>query len=100
MNVSDRDRTVRLKHHVNDFFSKLLKTFHDYCFFNMSDQLFEGIALNCFGSKNYKNIVFPDSMTIEQYFCCEESLGEQKNSLNAQKRSLHDCKIPQQNCEN
>ena len=31
--------------------------FHDYCLFNVSDQLVAGIVFACFCLKNYKNIV-------------------------------------------
>ena len=34
--------------HVVDVCSKMLKDFHDYCLFNMSDQLVVGIASGCF----------------------------------------------------
>ena len=75
MNVKDLNRTVRYICHVFDVCSKLHKDFHDYCLFNMSHQLVVGIVFSCFGLKNYKNIVLRYSMTIEQYFCVEESLN-------------------------
>ena len=38
------NQTVRYICHVNDVCSKFLKDFHDYCLFNMFDQLAVGIV--------------------------------------------------------
>ena len=53
----------------------MLKDFHDYCLFNMSDQLVVGIVFSCFWLKNYKNIVMRYSMASKQYFCVGELLN-------------------------
>ena len=74
MSVTDLNQTVRYICHVVDVCSKLHKDFHDYCLFNMSDQLVIGIVFGCFLLKNYKNIVLRYSMTNKQYFCVEEFL--------------------------
>ena len=74
MSVTDLNHALRLLCRVVDVCSKLLKDFHDYCLFNMSDQIVVGIVFSCFWLKNYKNIVWRYSMTSKQYFCVEESL--------------------------
>ena len=48
MSVTDLCQTVRCKCHVDDVCSKLHKDFHDYCLFNMSDQIVVGIVFRCF----------------------------------------------------
>ena len=75
MSVTDLNHAVRYLCHVVDVCSKLLKDFHHYCLFNMSDQIFVGIAFSCFWLKNYKNIVLRYSMDRNQYFCLEELLN-------------------------
>ena len=77
MSVTDHNQTIRYICHVADVCSKLLKEFHDYCLFNMPDQLVVAIASSCFWLKNYKNIVLRYSMTTKQffYFFVEESLN-------------------------
>ena len=77
LSVTDLNQTVRYLCHVVDVCSKFLD-FHDYCHFNMSDQLVVGIVFGCFWLKNYKNIVLRYSMTNKQYFCVEEFLKLQK----------------------
>ena len=57
MSVTDLHQTVRYICHVVDVRFKLLKDFHDFCLFNMSDQLVVGIVFGWFWLKNYKNIV-------------------------------------------
>ena len=47
MSVTDLNHAVRHLCHVVDVCSKLLKDFHDYCLFNMSDQKAVGIAFKC-----------------------------------------------------
>ena len=74
MSVTDLNHAVRLLCRVVDVCSKLLKDFHDYCLFNMSDQIVVGIVFSCFWLKNYKKLVWRYSMTSKQYFCVEESL--------------------------
>ena len=75
MNVNDVNQTFRQKLHVvYVFFSKLLKDFHDYCLFEVSDHLVVGIVFSSFWLKNDKNIVLRYSMTNKQYFCVEESI--------------------------
>ena len=74
MTVTDLNHTVSHICPVAEFFSKLVKGFHDYCLFNMSDQVVVGIVFCCSWLKNYKNINLRYSMTIEEYFCVEESL--------------------------
>ena len=78
MSVTDLHQTVRYICHVVDVCSKLHEDFHDYCLFNMSDQLVVGIVIGCFRLKDYKNIVLRYSMTNKQYFCVEEFLKEPK----------------------
>ena len=75
MTVTDLNQTVRYTCHVVDVCSELHKDFHDYCLFNLSDQLDVGKVFSCFWLKNYRNIVLRYSMTIKQYFCVEESLN-------------------------
>ena len=99
MNVADLDHIVRHVCHVVDVFSKLLRDFDDYCLSNMSDTSVVGIVFRCFLLENYKNIFLPYSIAIKQYFCVEESVKKQKNGLNAEQRSLHDCTVLQQICE-
>ena len=72
MSVKDLNHAVRHLCHVVDVSSKLLKDFHDYCLFNMSDQIVVGIVFSSFWFKNYKNIVLRYSMTSKQYFCVGE----------------------------
>ena len=96
MNVRDLNHTVRHICHIVYVFSKLLKYFHDYCLFNMSGQLVVGNIFCCFWLKNYKNNIFLRySMTTKQHFLRQRVTQITKNGLNAQERSLHDCKIPQ-----
>ena len=81
---------------VADVCSNLSKNFHDYCLFNIFDQIVVGIVFSCFlNKKTTKNIVLRYSMTNTQYFCVDESLKQQKTSSNARQGSQHDCKIPQ-----
>ena len=47
VSVEDLNQTVRCICHVADVCSKLREDFHDYCLFNMSDQLDVGIAFSC-----------------------------------------------------
>ena len=75
MSVTDRNHAVRHLCHVVDVCSKLPKNFHDYCLFNVSDQIVVGIAFSCFWLKNYKNIVLRYSMTNKQYVCVGELLS-------------------------
>ena len=74
MSDTDLNHAVRHLCHVADVCSILLKDFHDYCLFNMSDQIVVGIVSSCFWLKKYKNIVLRDSMTSKQYFCVGELL--------------------------
>ena len=46
--MSATDHAVRHLCHVVDVCSKLLKDFHDYCLFNMSNQKVVGIVFSCF----------------------------------------------------
>ena len=78
MSVTDLNHAVRHLYHLVDVCSKLLKDFHDFWLFNMSDQIIVGIVFNCFWLKNYKNIVLRYSMTSKQYFCVGELLNHQK----------------------
>ena len=48
MSVTDLNQTVRYICHVVDVCSKLHNDFHDYCLFNMSDQLVIRIVFGCF----------------------------------------------------
>ena len=75
MSGTDLNQTVRYIYHVVDVCFKLQKDFHEYCLFNMSDQLVVGIAFSFVWLKNYNNLVLPYSMTFKQYFCVEESLN-------------------------
>ena len=74
MGIADLNQTVRYIFHVVDVCSKLHDDFHDFCLFNMSDQLVVGVVFGCFWLKNYKNIVLRYNMTNKQYFCVEEFL--------------------------
>ena len=74
MSATDLNHAVKHLCHVVDVCSKLLKDFHDYCLFNMSDQKVMGIVFSCFWLRNYKNIVLCYNMTRTQYFCVEQSL--------------------------
>ena len=75
MSVTDLNHAVRHLCHVVDVCCKLLKDFHVYCLFNVSDQLVVGIDFSCFRLKNCKNIVLRYSMTSKQYFCIGELLN-------------------------
>ena len=94
MSVTDLNHAVRHLCHIADVCSKVLKDFHDYCLFNMSDQVVVGIVFSCFWFKNYENIVLRYSMTSKQYFCVRELLNYLKKGLNAQQWRLHHCKTP------
>ena len=48
ISVTDINQTVRFICPLPDVCSKWHKDFHDYCLFNMSDQLVVGIAFSCF----------------------------------------------------
>ena len=72
MSFTDLNQAVRLLCLVVDVCSKLLKHFHDYCLFNMSDQIVVGIVFTCFWLINYKNLDLRYSMTSKQYFCVAE----------------------------
>ena len=74
MSVTDLHQTVRYICHRVEVCSKLHEDFHDYCLFNMSDQLVVGIVFGCFWLKNYKRIVLRYSMTNKHYFYFEEFL--------------------------
>ena len=78
MNVTDLNHAVKHLCHVVDVFSKMLKDFHDYCLFNMSEHLVVGLVFSCFWLKNYKNIVLRYSMPSKQYFCVGELLNYYK----------------------
>ena len=75
MSVTDINHAVRHLCHVVGVCSKLLKDFHEYCLFNMSDQIFVRIASSCFWLKSYKNIVLRYRMVRKQNFCLEELLN-------------------------
>ena len=75
ISVTDLNQTFRYIGNVVDVCPQLLKDFHDYCLFSMSDQLVVGIAFSCFWLKNYKNKVLRYSLTNKQYFYVEESLN-------------------------
>ena len=75
MSITDLNHAVRHLCHVADVRSGLLQDFHDYCLFNMSDQIVVGIVFNCFWLKSYKNIVLRCSMTSKQYFCVGELIN-------------------------
>ena len=72
--VTNLNHTVRHICYVIDVCSKLLKVFHDYCLFNMSDQIVVGIVLGCFRLKNCKNIVLRYNINSKQYFFVGELL--------------------------
>ena len=74
MSVTDLNHAVRHLCHVVDVCSNFLKDFHDYCLFNMSDQIVVGIVSSCFWLKNYKNIALRYNITSKQYFCVGELL--------------------------
>ena len=46
--VTDLNQTFRYIDYVVDVCSELHKDFHDYCLFNVSDQLVVGIVFKCF----------------------------------------------------
>ena len=48
MSVTDLNHGVRYLCHVVDVCSKLLKDFHDFCIFNMSEQTVVGIVFSYF----------------------------------------------------
>ena len=75
MSFTDFNHAIRHLCHVVDVCSKLLSDFHDYCLFNISDQIVVGILFSGFWLKNYKNIVLRDNMTSKLYFCVGELLN-------------------------
>ena len=58
MRVTDLNQTVNYIWEVVDVYSKLHMDFHDYCFFNMSNQLVVGIVFSWLSLKNYKKHTF------------------------------------------
>ena len=58
MSVTDLNQTVIYIWHVVDVCSKIYKDFHDYCLFNMSNQLVVGVVFSCSSLKNYKKHTF------------------------------------------
>ena len=74
MSATDLNHAVRHLCHVVDVCSEMLKDFHDFYLFNMSDQKVVGFVFSCFWLRNYKNIVLRYSRTSKQYFCVGESL--------------------------
>ena len=66
MSAADLNHAVRHLCRVVDVCSEVHKDFHDYCLFNMSNQLVMGIVLSCFWLKSYKNTLLRYSMTIRQ----------------------------------
>ena len=48
MSATDLNHAVRHLCHVVDVCCKLHEDFHDYCLFNMSNQLVMGIVFSCF----------------------------------------------------
>ena len=48
LSATDLNHAVRHLCHVVDVCSKLLKDFHDYCLFNMSDKKVVEIVFSCF----------------------------------------------------
>ena len=48
MSITDLNVTVRYICHVVDISSETPTAFHDYCLFNMSDQLVVGSVFICF----------------------------------------------------
>ena len=85
--------------YVVDVCFDVFKDFYDLCLFNIFDQIVVGIVSTCFWLKNYKKQCF-----ALQHDRCAVLLRRivaqiTEKSLNAQQRSLHDCKIPRKNCE-
>ena len=74
MSVTVLNQTVRYICHVVDVCSKLHKDFHDSCLFSVSDQLIVGVVLVASDLKTKRKTFLRYGMTIEQYFCVEESL--------------------------
>ena len=66
MSATDLNYAVRQLRHVVDNCSKLHEYFHDYCLFNMSNQLVMGIDFSCFCLKTTKNTFLRYSMTNKQ----------------------------------
>ena len=58
MSVTDLNHAVKHLYHLVDDCSKLLKVFHDYWLFNMSDQIVVGIVFNCFWLKKLQKHSF------------------------------------------
>ena len=48
MSVTDLHQTVKFLCHVFEVCPKMHENFHDYCLFNISDQLVVGIVFGCF----------------------------------------------------
>ena len=72
LSVTDLNHAVRHLCQVVDVCSKLVNDFHDFCLFNMFDQVVVGIVSSCSWLKKYKNIVLRYSKTSKQYFCVGE----------------------------
>ena len=58
MSATDLNHAVRHLGLVVDVCSNLHKDFHDYCLFNMSNQLVMRFVFSCFWLKNYKKHTF------------------------------------------
>ena len=93
MSVTDLNHAVRHFYNLVDVCSKVMKEFHDYWLFNITDQIVVGIVFICFRLKKYKNIVLRYSMT-KAVLLRRRITQLSKNALNAQQWRLHHCKIP------
>ena len=78
MSATDVNHAVRHLSHVVDVCSKLLKDFHDYCLFNMSDQKVVGIVFRCFWLRNYKNIFCATALSISSTFASQSHSTNKK----------------------
>ena len=96
MGVTDLNPTVRHICHVVDSFFLLPKVFYENCLFNTSDQKVLRIVSSCICFNFYLGIFFGIALPSSSTFAAKSCLSNKNKGFNAQQRSLHDCKIPQQ----
>ena len=98
MSVTDLNQTVSDIWHVVDVCTKLHKDFHDFCFFNLFDQLVGGIVFNCLWLKKLQKQFCVTARPLRITFVskCHKT---NKKGLDEQQQSLQNCKKPQQICK-
>ena len=99
MSVTDLNHTIVHVCHLIDVFLKLLKVFHDYCLFKVSDQLVVGICFYLLLIENYRNKILALQQNHSSELLRRTVTQITKNGLNAQQLRQKDGKLPQKACE-